>query len=163
MDKYLWERIQIFLSRDDLLCLRETSKFHAACEWYGPGWTVILSPLVHIVRRPSWDLPKEFVRYMWFLDSDSSEAFQIERVSFLDQIVTRLQLHPTSTEIQIHLLSSETLALWLRVPEVLWQRPNVTNLDADNLKASSQREYCNPLVWTETQSRTSQRRSMKQK
>ena len=36
---------------------------------------------------------------------------------------------------------SETLALWLRLPEVLWQRPNVTNIvrkDADNLRASSQ-------------------------
>ena len=29
MDKYLWERIRIFLPRDDLLCLRETSEFHA--------------------------------------------------------------------------------------------------------------------------------------
>ena len=34
----------------------ETSQFHAACEWFGPGWTVILSPLVHILRRPAWDL-----------------------------------------------------------------------------------------------------------
>ena len=32
MDEYLWERIQIFLSRDDFLNLRETSQFHAACE-----------------------------------------------------------------------------------------------------------------------------------
>ena len=55
MDKYLWEHVQIFLDRDDLLCLRETSQFHATCEWYGPGWTVILSPLVHILRRTSWD------------------------------------------------------------------------------------------------------------
>ena len=28
---------QIFLSRDDLL--NETSQFHTACEWFGPGWT----------------------------------------------------------------------------------------------------------------------------
>ena len=33
---------------------RETSQFHAACEWFGLGWTV-LSPLVHVVRRPTWD------------------------------------------------------------------------------------------------------------
>ena len=33
MDKYLWEHIQVFLSRDDFLNLRETSQFHAACEW----------------------------------------------------------------------------------------------------------------------------------
>ena len=49
------EHIQVFLSRDDLLNLRETSQFHAAREWFGPGWTVILSPLVHILRRPAWD------------------------------------------------------------------------------------------------------------
>ena len=55
MDKYLWEHVQIFLSRDDLLCLREVARFHATCEWFGPGWTVVLSPLVHVVRRPAWD------------------------------------------------------------------------------------------------------------
>ena len=54
MDKYLWEHIQIYLDRDDLLCLREMSRFHATCEWFGPGWTVALSPLVHVVRRPAW-------------------------------------------------------------------------------------------------------------
>ena len=32
LDKYLWERIQIFL--------RSASKFHASCGWFGPGWTV---------------------------------------------------------------------------------------------------------------------------
>ena len=51
MDKYLWEHIQNFLSRDDLLCLRETSTFHATCEWFGLGWTVVLSPLAHVLRR----------------------------------------------------------------------------------------------------------------
>ena len=76
IEKYLWERIQIFLYRDDLLCLRETSKFHAACECYGPGWTVILPPLVHIVRRLS-----SVAWYMWRSDSDQSEAAQIQRVS----------------------------------------------------------------------------------
>ena len=54
VDKYLWERIRSFLSRDDLLCLRETSKFHAECELFGPSWTIVLSPLVHVLRRPSW-------------------------------------------------------------------------------------------------------------
>ena len=64
MDKYFLERIQIFLSRDDLFCLRETSQFHAACEWYGSGWPVSLSPPANFVRRPSWDLPQEYVKYM---------------------------------------------------------------------------------------------------
>ena len=45
---------RFFLSRDDLLCLRETARFHATCEWFGPSWTVALSPLVHVVRRPAW-------------------------------------------------------------------------------------------------------------
>ena len=48
MDEYLWEHIQIFLDRDDLLCLRETSQFNGSCEVYGLGWTVILSSLVHV-------------------------------------------------------------------------------------------------------------------
>ena len=65
MDKYLLERIQIFLSRGDLLNLRETSQFHAACEWFGPGWTVVLSPLVHDVRRPTWDLSEDLQEYLW--------------------------------------------------------------------------------------------------
>ena len=53
MDKYLWERIQIFLSRHDLLNLRETSQFHAACDWFGPGWTVaILALAFSCSRRP---------------------------------------------------------------------------------------------------------------
>ena len=39
----------------DLLSLRETSRFHATCEWFGPRLTVVLSPLVHVLRRPSWD------------------------------------------------------------------------------------------------------------
>ena len=63
MDKYLWERIRIFLSRDDLLKLRETSQFHTACEWFGRGWIVVLSPLVHVVRRPTWDLSKDLQKY----------------------------------------------------------------------------------------------------
>ena len=44
MDKYFWEHIQIYLVRDDLLCLRVVARFHATCEWFGPGWTVALSP-----------------------------------------------------------------------------------------------------------------------
>ena len=48
--KYLLKRIQIFLPRDDLLNLRETSQFHAPSERFGPGWTVISSPLIHVVR-----------------------------------------------------------------------------------------------------------------
>ena len=51
MDKYLCEHIQIYLVRDDLLCLRVVTRFHATCEWFGPGWTVVPSPLVHVVRR----------------------------------------------------------------------------------------------------------------
>ena len=35
MDKYLWERIQIFLLRSELLSLRSASNFLASCEWYG--------------------------------------------------------------------------------------------------------------------------------
>ena len=34
-----------FCLRGDLLCLREPSKFHATCEWFGLGWTVMLSPV----------------------------------------------------------------------------------------------------------------------
>ena len=53
------EGIQIFLSRGDrlcfLLCLRETSKFHGTCEWFGPDWTVVRSPVVHVLGRPSCD------------------------------------------------------------------------------------------------------------
>ena len=115
----------------------------------GPGWTVILSPLVNIVRRPSC-----VVWYTWCSDSDLSEAFQIQRVSVQDQIET---LSKSSVYQGLHAVDcnytrcqrqfkyipvlSETLALWLRLPEVLWQRPNVTNIDrkdADNLRASSQ-------------------------
>ena len=49
----MWERIQIVLSRDDLLNLRETSQFHAVCEWFGLGWTgfVATGP-----RHPTTDL-----------------------------------------------------------------------------------------------------------
>ena len=43
MDTCLWEQVQILLSRDDLLNLRETWQFHAACEWFGPGWTLLFS------------------------------------------------------------------------------------------------------------------------
>ena len=41
--KYVWEGIRIFLSLDDSLCLRETSTYHATCDWFRPGWTVALS------------------------------------------------------------------------------------------------------------------------
>ena len=58
---FVGERIQMFLSRDDLLNPRETSQFQKACEWFGSGWTVILSPLIHVVRRPSWDLLEELM------------------------------------------------------------------------------------------------------
>ena len=50
MDEYLWDHIRIFLDRDDLLGLRETSQFHKRCEEYRLGWTVILSPVVHVLR-----------------------------------------------------------------------------------------------------------------
>ena len=40
---------------DDLLSLFETSRFDAACEWFGLGWTVVLSLLVHVLRHPCWD------------------------------------------------------------------------------------------------------------
>ena len=46
------EGIQIFMFWDDW---RETPKFHATCEWFGPGWTVVRSPLVHVLSRPSCD------------------------------------------------------------------------------------------------------------
>ena len=51
IDKYLWEGSQVFLTWSDLLSLRETSRFHSTCEWSGLGWTVVLSPLVHVLRR----------------------------------------------------------------------------------------------------------------
>ena len=38
-----------FLASEDLLCLRETSKFHATCQWFGLGSTVVLSLLVHVL------------------------------------------------------------------------------------------------------------------
>ena len=50
----IWESLQIVLSTDDLLNMRETSKFHAECEWFGLGRTVVL-PLLHVLRRPSGD------------------------------------------------------------------------------------------------------------
>ena len=50
-----WEGIQIFLSRGDQLCLRATSKFQATCEWFGPNWVVVRSPLAHVLRGPSCD------------------------------------------------------------------------------------------------------------
>ena len=65
MDKIFVEHIQIFLDRNDLLCLRVVAHFHATCEWFGPGWTVVLSPLVHVVRRLAWDLSEDF---LWRLD-----------------------------------------------------------------------------------------------
>ena len=37
MDRYLCERIRIFLFRDDLLSLRSAINLHASCEWFGPG------------------------------------------------------------------------------------------------------------------------------
>ena len=73
MEKYLWERIQNFLSRDDLLNLRETSQSHAAREWFGPGWTVVLSRLVHVIRRPSWDLSEDLRGYLWTSDGEWSD------------------------------------------------------------------------------------------
>ena len=69
MDKYLCEHIQIFLVRDDLLLLRVVARFHATCEWFGPGWTVALSPLVHVVRRPAWDQSQDLPRFLWSLDT----------------------------------------------------------------------------------------------
>ena len=69
MDKYLWEHIQIYLDRDDLLCLRVVARFHATCEWFGPGWTAVLSPLVHVVRRPAWDQSQDLPRFLWSLDT----------------------------------------------------------------------------------------------
>ena len=68
-DKYLWEHVQIYLVRDDLLCLRVVARFHAVCEWFGPGWTVALSPLVHVVRRPAWDQSQDLPRFLWSLDT----------------------------------------------------------------------------------------------
>ena len=65
MDKNLWEHIQIHLGRDDLLCPRVVARFHATCEWFGPGWTVVLSPLVHVVRRPAWDQSQDLPRFLW--------------------------------------------------------------------------------------------------
>ena len=47
-------RICLMESVDDL-SLRETSKFDSTCEWFGPGWTVVVSPLVHLIRQPWWD------------------------------------------------------------------------------------------------------------
>ena len=42
--------------------LRETSQFHAACDWFGPAWTV-----VHVVATGSrvltWDLSKDLQGY----------------------------------------------------------------------------------------------------
>ena len=52
---FVLDDIRIFLDREDLLCLMGTSQFHKRCEVYGQGWTVILSPLVHVLHRPSWD------------------------------------------------------------------------------------------------------------
>ena len=37
----------MFLSRDDLLNLRDMSQFHAACEWFGPGWTDFVATCPH--------------------------------------------------------------------------------------------------------------------
>ena len=50
MNKNLLEGTQIFPVRNDVPCLREASKVHALCEWFGPGWTDVLSPLVHVFR-----------------------------------------------------------------------------------------------------------------
>ena len=41
---------QVFLTLSDLSSLRETSRLHSTCEWFGLGWTVVLSPLI---RAPS--------------------------------------------------------------------------------------------------------------
>ena len=49
MDKYLWEGVQLVLDRCG------TSKFHATCEWSELGWTVVLSLLVHLLRRVGFD------------------------------------------------------------------------------------------------------------
>ena len=66
MDKYLCERLPIFLSGDDLLNLRDT-QFHVACEWFGLGWThfVATDPccpttVLGFVRK--FDEPMEFGR-----------------------------------------------------------------------------------------------------
>ena len=50
------EGIQIFLSRDDWLCLREASKFQATCGRFGPDWTFVRSPLVHVLSRSPCDV-----------------------------------------------------------------------------------------------------------
>ena len=55
MDKYLWERVSVLLSRNDLISLRETSRFQSTCEWLWLGWTVVLCPQVHVIRQPCWD------------------------------------------------------------------------------------------------------------
>ena len=33
----MWEHNQIYLVRDDLLCLRVVARCHATCEWFGSG------------------------------------------------------------------------------------------------------------------------------
>ena len=48
---------QFFFSRDDLLNLRRL--FVAG---------LVLSPLVHVVRRPTWDLSEDLQRYLWSPD-----------------------------------------------------------------------------------------------
>ena len=55
MDKYSWERIRLFLPRDEWLSQRETSRFHITCDWFGLGWTVVRSPLVHVLHQLCWD------------------------------------------------------------------------------------------------------------
>ena len=83
MDKYLWERFLIFLSRDDLLNPRETSQFHAACEWYGLGlrfcrhWSMLSDD------RPDI-LSEDLQGYVWSSD-ENVWAFWLA-VSWLGQL-----------------------------------------------------------------------------
>ena len=50
----LCEEIRVFSSRDELLSLRETSKFRSSCEWIGSGLTGVLSSLFHVIRQECW-------------------------------------------------------------------------------------------------------------
>ena len=76
MDKHSWERTRSVLPRDDRLCLRETSKFHAECEWFGArlnNCAVAVgtcTPSTVLGRRND-----AFIRFGWNAEAMESNAY----------------------------------------------------------------------------------------
>ena len=95
--------IQIYLVRDDLLCLRVVARFHATCEWLGPGWTVALSLLVHVVRQPAWNQSQDLPRFLWsadtYIESHIAGKWYIitlqEAIEYLDHEFVTNRFHVT--------------------------------------------------------------------